>query len=291
MENPEVGKLICDKSTLRVENVQTPLISIYVDTTSDPKTSRRAQLGFPQLPKPGSPAQLTLLRKWLEDCDKNHECKPAESEPDKSRMPRRLIDVGSESKPTLRLVDTGKTRAKYIALSHCWGNVPQGSSFCTYQYNIEERKEGIDFDKLPRTFQDAVRMTRGLGIQYLWVDSICIIQKDMADWGAHAGGMENIFSSAYCTLAASSAKSYADGFLGHRDDRPCVTVQKKGGTLYFCKCIDNFRRDVEEAVLNKRGWVLQERVLSRRTIHFTSNQIYWECGKGVHCETLARLHK
>jgi hypothetical protein len=43
-------------------------------------------------------------------------------------------------------------------------------------------------------------------------------------------------------------------------------------------------------VLNRRGWVLQERALSRRIIHFTATQTYWECGKGVHCESLTRMH-
>lgn len=289
-ENPRIGKLIRDKSTLRVENSQTPLISIYNDLLSGSKISSHAQLGFPQLPKPGSEAQLTLLRKWLENCDESHECKSVKSEPNNSRMPRRLLDVGSEADPTLRLVTTGEIRTRYIALSHCWGNVPKELSFCTYQNNIHERMGGISFANLPRTFQDAVKVTRGLGIKYLWIDSICIIQEDLEDWGAHAGGMENIFSSAYCTLAASSAISQLDGFLHRRNDRPCMVVRNDGSTLYFCRCIDNFHRDVEEAALNKRGWVLQERVLSRRTIHFTSNQIYWECGEGVYCETLARLH-
>ncbi|KAK8006879.1 calcofluor white hypersensitive protein [Apiospora arundinis] len=61
------------------------------------------------------------------------------------------------------------------------------------------------------------------------------------------------------------------------------------GNLYVCPAIDDFHRDVELAELNQRGWVLQERALSRRSVHFTSTQMYWECGRGVHCETMARL--
>ncbi len=104
--------------------------------------------------------------------------------------------------------------------------------------------------------------------------------------------MEDVFSSAYCTIAASSAESTDAGFLHKRDARPCLKVDTADrGTFYVCPAIDNFGHDVEEGALNKRGWVLQERALSTRSIHFTSTQVYWECGQGVHCETLTKLLK
>jgi hypothetical protein len=61
--------------------------------------------------------------------------------------------------------------------------------------------------------------------------------------------------------------------------------------LYVCEDVEDFDNDVENAVLNTRGWVLQERVLSCRTIHFSKNHTYWECGEGVHCENLTRLER
>lgn len=105
--------------------------------------------------------------------------------------------------------------------------------------------------------------------------------------------MEQVFSSATCTIAATSAGSSAEGFLfPEREKRPFVALNtKSNGTAFVCKSIDNFHADVEEAVLNKRGWVLQERALSRRTLHFTSSQVYWECGHGIHCESLVKLVK
>jgi hypothetical protein len=104
--------------------------------------------------------------------------------------------------------------------------------------------------------------------------------------------MEQVFRGAYCTIAATSAKTSEDGFLAPRKRRDCVRLSTaSGGILYVCPTIDDFHKDVELGELNRRGWVLQERVLSRRSIHFTSTQIYWECGVGVHCETLARLYK
>lgn len=253
-----------------------------------------AQVGFPRLPDVASSQQYELLREWLRVCDKGHGCWPWKSVEPLPEMPTRVIDVGLGSEPVLRLIETGnRLRAKYVALSHCWGTITENEKFCAKKENVDQIKKHIDYNRLPKTFQDAVKVTRELKVQYLWIDSICIIQDDNKDWEAESGKMEDVFSSAYCTLAASSAKSSVDGFLEHaREPRDCVTVQSpKHSSLYLCKTIDNFRRDVEEAVLNTRGWVFQERALSRRIIHFTSNQIYWECGLGVHCETLAKLRK
>jgi len=179
-----------------------------------------------------------------------------------------------------------------MALSHRWGAPQQHKQFCTLTTNLGKFAEGIAFRDLPKTFQDAITVTRRLGIQYLWIDSLCIVQDDVDDWDAESKLMEQVFSSAYCTLAASCASGTADGFLKGRSNRGCVTIKHPNGTpFYLCRSIDNFRADVDEGELNKRGWVLQERALSRRTVYFTENQSYWECGKGVRCETLTKTRK
>jgi hypothetical protein len=121
---------------------------------------------------------------------------------------------------------------------------------------------------------------------------LCIIQDDDDDWERESGKMERVFSDAYCTIGASSGRSSLEGFLGDRTPRDYVQLQtQSAGALYVCPAIDDFHRHVELGELNRRGWVLQERALSRRSIYFTSTQVYWECGKGVQCETLARLYK
>jgi hypothetical protein len=236
---------------------------------------------------------MSILRQWIKRYDQEHKCLFSQSETEPSTMPTRLIDLGTMSGPRLRLVETGR-RPKleyYIALSRRWGQVDSRKDPCTYRSNIEQRKQNIDIDELPRSFQDAIAVSRALGVQYLWIDSLCIIQKDMEDWELEAGNMEAVFSSAYCTIAATSAKSSHVGFLGPLKPRSVVTVPSRTGPLYICQNIDNFHEDVEKGVLNTRGWVLQERALSRRTIHFTATQIYLECGQGIYCETLAKLSK
>ncbi|OXV10397.1 hypothetical protein Egran_01842 [Elaphomyces granulatus] len=103
----------------------------------------------------------------------------------------------------------------YLVLSHCWGDPTdeERKRFCTTPENYRGRKEGFSYNDLPKTFQDAVRVTRELDKKYLWIDSLCIIQGDKEDWKKEAKRMEHVFASAYCTIAASSASNWRDGFL------------------------------------------------------------------------------
>ncbi|KAL1609182.1 hypothetical protein SLS59_001546 [Nothophoma quercina] len=126
-------------------------------------------------------------------------------------------------------------------------------------------------------------------------DSLCIVQDDPNDLRTEVHTMENVFSFAYVTLSATSARDTVDGFIKSRTQRQSYSVDilsPSGGDaskVYLCEPIDDFRRDVEHSELSRRGWVFQERALSRRTIHFTETQVYWECGKGIRCETLTKL--
>jgi hypothetical protein len=149
-------------------------------------------------------------------------------------------------------------------------------------------------------YQDAITIARELKVQYLWIDSLCIIQHDKSDphdndkgkdWKKESESMERVFRSAYATIASSCASSPAEHFFKTRPERPCVTMKRGNALYYMCDAIDNFSGDVEWGELNKRGWVLQERALSRRTIYFTEKQTYWECGEGVRCETLTKAKK
>jgi hypothetical protein len=104
--------------------------------------------------------------------------------------------------------------------------------------------------------------------------------------------MEDVFASAYCTIAATSAADSIAGFLARNTNTEYVRVQDVAGNqVYICTHIDDFEKDVEQAELNNRAWVMQERVLAKRTIHFSANQTYWECGEGVHCENLTKIKR
>lgn len=242
-------------------------------------------LGFPQLPDPGSEEETLLLQHWLRNCDENHNCMPSKNLP---YMPTRVIDVFAASKDKLQLIETGKEmKDRYIAVSHCWGDIPDSKKFRLLNENLDMLKKNIDYTQLPQTFQDVVDVCRRLEVRYLWLDSICIVQNNAEDWAYESTRMESVYSSSYVTIAVSSAASSLVGLPKRREPRPCVRI----GDLYFAKDIDDFENDVQKAVLNTRGWVFQEHALSRRCIHFTTGQIYWECGDGIHCETLTKLSK
>jgi hypothetical protein len=135
-------------------------------------------------------------------------------------------------------------------------------------------------------------VTRELGIEYLWIDSLCIIQWNAEDWKREACRMEDVFALAYCTIAATSAVDSNAGFLARNTSTEYVRFQDSAGyQVCICTHMDDFGKDVEEAELNNRAWVMQERVLAKRTIHFSANQTYLECGEGVHCENLTKMER
>ncbi|KAF3065703.1 Serine/threonine-protein kinase ULK1 [Trichoderma lentiforme] len=289
--NPNFGepmKLFRDDAShvLRSSPVGPPIISIYSDPASA-FVPTYAQRGLPYIPE--SPdTQFKLLNQWIHLCDETHDCMSRKRiAAINKNMPTRVIDVRNDS---IRLVETSNnTNDHYVALSHCWGKLTKEERFCTYAHNIDAMKMNIPYKALPKTFQDAVTVTRALDVPYLWIDSLCIIQEDEKDWESEAARMEEVFSSAYCTIAASRGTSSLSGFLGRRKPRAYAKIQTSGGPLYLAEAIDDFHADVEQSELSKRGWVLQERALSRRTIYFTATQIYWECGRGIFCESLAAL--
>ena len=248
------------------------------------------QIGLPKLPDVASSDHFAIIRRWLQNCDASHpKCRPS----DEALLPKRLLHVGDKNLTTIRLYETKPGDCvktfPYIALSHPWGSPPH---YCTEPSNIAEHKQGIDFARLPATFQDAVSTTRELGFRYLWIDSLCIVQGPDGDFNEEAERMEDVYSSASCVIAASSATGQGDGFLKSRNERKFLTIQQdEHSRFYVCQNIDNFNGDVLEGNLNQRGWVLQERTLAHRTIYFTKAQTYWECGGGVRCETLTKTHK
>ncbi|KAF2683898.1 HET-domain-containing protein [Lentithecium fluviatile CBS 122367] len=152
----------------------------------------------------------------------------------------------------------------------------------------------IPFHDLSKTFKDAVVATRRLGLQYLWIDSLCIIQDSEDDWRREAASMASVYNNAVVTIAATAAKESSQGLFmphqkvsGERVEVPynCKERRGKGKDLGAAKMIlchrstayDGPDKYIERSPLNQRGWVFQERLLSKRTLHFAENQIFWEC--------------
>ncbi|KAH6625745.1 heterokaryon incompatibility protein-domain-containing protein [Boeremia exigua] len=238
-----------------------------------------------------------LMKNWLRMCKEEHaECSKHRS----SFLPTRLLDVWAfERSADVRLIASQSlvsdvcSAPTYLTLSHCWGKT---QLITTTTKNIESRKDRISFSDLSQTFRDAVTSTRELGQRYLWIDSLCIIQDDKEDWVEEAAKMAKVYGNAYCTLAALSS---ADGQGGcHREayvqksmnntffDLPNPSCAAEPYIRIFCKEPTDWKTDYDgtlgrsnecQSPLRYRAWVLQERELSRRSIHFGKCQLLWEC--------------
>ena len=230
----------------------------------------------------------------MHDCLLDHKKCP---KPDPSFTPTRLIDVGKGDQEEFAHLTIGQN-APYAALSYCWG----GSQSVTLStLTIDEMRHGIPAPALPRTIQDAMIVTHRLGLQYLWVDALCIIQDSTLDKDAEIAKMGEIYENAQLTIATASAERCQDGFLATRSLHgdlapPCSfsrlpfacpngesgTISLRESTLYYT---------IIEP-LNRRAWALQERILSPRVLLYGCWQMYWQCQSQQNCDggSTERIH-
>ncbi|KAH7409422.1 heterokaryon incompatibility protein-domain-containing protein [Cadophora sp. MPI-SDFR-AT-0126] len=177
----------------------------------------------------------------------------------------------------------------YFTLSHCWGNI---KILKLTRENIQDFQHCIPEDSLCKTFKDAVHITRMLGFQYLWIDSLCIIQNDVEDWRNEASKMSGVYGGSALNLAASAASDGRVGCFSSRNDAELQRTARyriqcmKGSKVWTFNCIDPtlYASCIQNCPLNQRGWTFQERFLSPRTLHFTKVQLYWECRAQIACE-------
>ena len=236
---------------------------------------------------PGNTAStdsVMQVQRWLRRCSLTH--KNCGNVDGNVPLPTRLIDV----KSGLRLVNTKGMHGRYICLSHCWGTPATMTGTQTYKLTqgiLERCTKSIDLNQLPRTFTDAIVFTRKLGLRYLWIDSLCIIQDDQDDWRHEASLMANIYENAYLTLGATVSSSDAGGLF--RSNLPIHDpIELHGRTRKG----ENFTAFVRQQLphqltlepLFQRAWILQERYLSPRFLHFAANELVWECKDGMDCE-------
>ena len=241
----------------------------------------------------------TAIR-WIRTCQTQHKrCSLRET--DVRWYPSRLLDLGpiGEDIPTIKVVETETVdmqSSPYITLSHCWGtSTIQALTRSSY----DEYRNGVFISALPKTFQDAIVVARRLGIRFLWIDSLCIIQDDigLADWLKEAPQMDKVYTNAQYNISAAGSNDSSQGLFFSRSAENlqvkklalCLDPSKWSQenpplTRYIITDFFFWENELAQAPLHRRGWVVQERLLAQGVIHFGRDQLFWECQETDACE-------
>lgn len=237
-----------------------------------------------------------MLTSWISECDSKHK----DCINKNAKLPSRVLDVGCSNESCLSLHVSSEEVGPYVALSHCWGKSQPPK---TTRDNLAQHLEDISFDKLPRSFQDAVIMTRNLGVRYLWIDSLCIVQDQVSDWEMESSKMTAYYSDAYLVIAADQASDSTQGFLDALGGfsnfirHPSIEIGQitnpdSSISRIYRRVIEGYDyRDrhhnlLVESPLNTRAWALQENILAKRIVHFAEHEMLWECIEGLKCECM-----
>jgi hypothetical protein len=262
---------------------------------------------------PNVPGQSTMkhvvekMKMWMQECSLNHPNCEIRTD---GCLPTRVLDLGTqESNRYIKLRAGLGEFAPYIALSYCWGD--REIMLKSTKKSVVQWMEDIPWNQLPQTFQDAASLSRALGIRYLWIDALCIVQDDEEDREREVAKMANIYSGSYLTIAATRGFDSHAGLFGDRWTTPrgnpalkmsvqshhvhqqSFEVQGEGVYLRpqlhlshdrFANTYESSTERPEDTPLLTRAWCFQERLLSTRTVHFHAEELVWECKSAISCE-------
>ena len=219
--------------------------------------------------------KAAIVRRWLGECDDAHDACGFDR---KATIPTRVLDVsGAAAEDSIRLhISRDRQPGPYAALSYCWGG---DKNILTTTENITECTRSIAICDLPETIRDAVLFTHALGIRYLWVDSLCILQDSEQDKRNEIRQMRRIFKNANVTLIAQKADRVDEGFLdpGPKSDALFeVPLEGTDGSIRRVYMEPTYFYYEDGGTLD-RAWTLEERALSNRLVIFASCDMLWLC--------------
>ncbi|KAH7384376.1 heterokaryon incompatibility protein-domain-containing protein [Phaeosphaeria sp. MPI-PUGE-AT-0046c] len=211
----------------------------------------------------------------------------------------RLLEINNDR---IRLVELDPSvKVRYICLAHRWAarqpweheediSSPYATSLrCrTLISNLNNHKDEVILDDLLFTYQDAVNITKRLGLNYLWIDSLCIVQDDEDDVRLQISQMGSIYGNSYLTVAADALKDHTQSLFSDRKWRwrahEQIVVDSRGfnHTLFFRERPEHSHLGWDG--LFDRAWCFQERLLSPRIIRFQAREVIFECNKALICE-------
>lgn len=232
-----------------------------------------------------SPQLYEELSRMLKDCLESHGDCHHSSLGDLGKgpppLPTRVLDVSSHER--IKVSESHGERADYAALSHRWGP-PTTAKLLLKKSNLNELRNGVPLCTLPKTYRDAVRFTKGMGLRYLWIDSLCILQDNRQDWLQEGEKMADVYSNALFTISATTAVGDSSGIFIRKYEQTTAlyadSVSDKQNRVYLRGCYTHKQctKSLEDGEMTRRGWIFQEALLSHRLIHFPSDCcIVWEC--------------
>lgn len=197
----------------------------------------------------------------------------------------RLLDVGEADgnhDPFLDDVSELDQPCDYVTLSYRWTD--ESRMFKTTTETIEERRKGVPMKMLPQAMRDAVVLTRVLGLRYLWIDALCIIQDSPSDWEEQSANMAEIYSNSFLSISAHAAMDASSSFITTKDPlalrgciHPSLLPDHPGLKSVICPHIPDPDEAVKHTILSQRGWTLQEHLLPCRVLHWGPHEVAWEC--------------
>ncbi|KAH8587072.1 heterokaryon incompatibility protein-domain-containing protein [Bisporella sp. PMI_857] len=249
----------------------------YAANTSEVELMRCFSIYSPWLDaRTNSPANLILAKIWLSNCLRDHE--ECSSILLRSILPRRVIDVSDPEAPFL-CIPNGQYE-RYMTLSYKWGD---SAKYMTTTGNENRHYQAISLKLLPWTFREAIYITHWLGIRFLWIDALCIIQDSIEDVQQEIAVMDEIYRNSTLTIFAAGGDNANSGLSVDRNpfwNKPCELFLRTTASGHYTEghvtvTLDHFQP--ETLPLSERGWVLQEEILSRRGLIFSNTQLSWRC--------------
>jgi len=224
---------------------------------------------------------MDLIKTWIQHCQKGHRyCNTEVSSQMLPLLPTRVIEIETDGQA--RISETKGMRAEYLTLSYCWGQGKRMlSTLGSGLYEQFKQKLPIN-DTMPKTFRDALQVTKALGYRYLWIDALCIIQDDLEDVGKEMAEMGSIYRQSTLTIFAANGPDTDSGLFSKRDARGSKSCNVRLTLKRDSNCLQTFRSiqtcdQYRHSALQTRGWVLQEEVLSGRLLTFNADRVEWAC--------------
>ncbi|KAH8626157.1 HET-domain-containing protein [Alternaria alternata] len=246
---------------------------------------------------------VQVAQMWMRSCLNKHEQCHKHAQP--QTYPTRLLELGLDNS-RLILTRENEPSGPYAALSYCWG--PNPSFTCLTAENLQDFRLQLPYSNLPVAFQEAVRLVQGLGIRYLWIDALCIIQSGLGsreDWQSECGRMQEVYSNCIVNLSLAQASHPDQSCLGGYtwDSTPPFEVdiahkapeswERMFGTeiqefgprethKYTVISEDYFREALYKQPIGSRAWVMQERLLPTRVLSIGHGELFWDCEQVPH---------